>query len=198
MNQVKFWRITALLLLAAMAFAYAGVASANDDEPNCCDAAGWECTVHSEWVAGYYAYIRGECTTQAQSGEVQDAAPNCCNSPGWECTAHSDWVSGYYAYQRGECSDGVPQSVPPAGSGSASVTIGKWTHSASFARAFHAEAAANPWSRSLHQNRDLPEPEYTPLTELPDETSPAEAVVIRNENIRYLFTCGCAVANTGP
>ena len=153
MYPIKPKRVFLLLILAAIAFHFAGIAGARED------------------------------------------SPNCCNAPGWECAEYGEWVDGYYAYIRGECPEFVPQSVPPADSGSESVVIGKWSQSVSYSRQFAAEAAANSWTASLGDD-DLPEPVFRPLTELPDETTPAEAVAIRNENIRYLFTCFCAVKTT--
>ena len=196
MYQVKLKRIIVLLIIVAMAFAYTGMVGANNDAPNCCNAPGRQCTSNAEWVAGYYAYKRGECPAYVPQtvADERGEAPNCCNAPGRQCTSNAEWVAGYYAYKRGECPAQVLQSAPPAGTSSESANIGSWIQSSSFSKAFAAEAAANSWTKSLNQDKQEPAV-YRPLTELPEETSPAEAVEVRNENIRYLVNCFCAVAN---
>ena len=82
---------------------------------NCCGI-DRQCQREDEWVAGYWAYQRGQCGAPAPTGQTPAAgsqpAPavtdNCC---GIDRQCHSDqqWIDGYWAYQRGQC--GAPGQI---------------------------------------------------------------------------------------
>ena len=81
------------------------------DIDNCCFV-NRQCATDQEWVDGYHAYQRNQCSASQPAAAVSApvSAPagqpvdNCCQV-GWQCGLIGDWVKGYNAYQWNECAN---------------------------------------------------------------------------------------------
>ncbi len=79
------------------------------DIDNCCFV-NRQCVTDQEWVEGYHAYQRNECSGGQPAAAVSApiSAPaggpvdNCCQV-NWQCDLIGAWVEGYHAFQRNEC-----------------------------------------------------------------------------------------------
>ena len=87
---------------------------------NCCFV-DRQCLADDEWINGYFAYQRNECSvpvqtqTQASTQPVTATAPitipegvdNCCQVDR-QCLSDDDWVRGFYDYRDNQCDAVAP------------------------------------------------------------------------------------------
>lgn len=75
---------------------------------NCCGI-DRQCQQDSEWVAGYWAFQRGQCQASVATAPTNASQPsagivsdNCCGIDR-QCRTDDEWTAGYWAFQRGQC-----------------------------------------------------------------------------------------------
>ena len=108
----------------------AGAQTAATD--NCCGV-DRQCQQDSEWVAGYWAFQRGECAspsadtrTEASTLSQSKADVNNCCFTGWDCHTQSEWIAGYNAFQHNQCEHGLGSSASAKpGGGHAPIRVGE-------------------------------------------------------------------------